>query len=105
MLAGVSLPETFDSSIRLQTPSNTRFEERNFVNDRVVFWICSVPYDLAMKFLSDSPAGGVLYGYRIKEALFAECCVSPFNKCDHNFPPQTLPVGAFLKPKPDFGRN
>jgi hypothetical protein len=46
--------------------------EGNPVNDGVIFWIRAVAYDLAMKFLSDTPAGGVFYGHRIDETSFAE---------------------------------
>ena len=82
-----------------------RFLEGNPVNDGVVFWIRAVAYDLAVKILSDAPAGGVLYGHRIDETSFAESCVSPLNKCGHDFPAKTLPVCAFLEPKAEFGRN
>ena len=37
-----------------------RFVEGNPVNDGVVFWIRAVAYDLALKILSDTPAGDVL---------------------------------------------
>src|SRR5580704_336060 len=82
-----------------------RLAEGNPVNDGVVFWIRAVAYDLAMKILSDTPAGDVLYGHRIDETSFAESCVSPFNKRGHHFPAKTLSVRAFLEPKTDFGRN
>ena len=73
-----------------------RFVEGNPVNDGVIFWIRAVAYDLAVKILSDTPAGGVLYGHRIDETSFAKCCVSPLNKYGHDFPAKTLPVRAFL---------
>jgi len=57
------------------------------------------------RFSSDRLAGGVLYGYRIDETSFAESCVSPVNKCGHDLPAKTLPVGASLEPKAKFGRN
>jgi hypothetical protein len=82
-----------------------RSVEGNPVNDGVIFWIRAVAYDLAVKLLSDTPAGGVLYGHWIDEASFAESCVSPLNKCGHDFPAKTLPVRAFLEPKAEFGRN
>jgi len=81
------------------------FVEGNPVNDGFVFWIRAVPYDLAVKILSDTPAGGVLYGYGIDETSFAESCVSPLNKSGHDFSAKTLPVRAFLEPKAEFGRN
>lgn len=81
------------------------FVEGNPVNDGFVFWIRAVAYDLAVKILSDTSAGGVLYGHRIDETPCAESCVSPLDKCGHDFPAKTLPVGAFLEPKAEFGRN
>jgi hypothetical protein len=48
-----------------------RFVEGNPVNDGFVFWIRAVAYDLAVKTLSDTLAGGVLYGHRINETSFA----------------------------------
>ena len=78
---------------------------RNPVNNGVVFWIRAVAYDLAVKVLSDTPAGGVLYRHRIDETSFAQSCVSPLDKCGHDFPAKTLPVRAFLKPKAELGRN
>ena len=82
-----------------------RFVEGNPVNDGVIFGILALAYDLAVKILSDTPAGGVLYGYRIDETSFTERCVSPLNKCGHDFPAKTLPVRAFLEPKAEFWRN
>lgn len=82
-----------------------RFVEGNPVNDGVIFWIRAVAYDLAVKFLSDTPAGGVLYGYRIDEAFFTESCVPPIYQRGHNFPAKTLAVRALLEPKTDFRRN
>jgi hypothetical protein len=79
--------------------------EGNPVNDRVVFWILAVAYDLAVKILSDAPAGGILYGHRIDETFLAQSCVPPLNKCGHDFPAKTPPVRAFLEPKAEFGRN
>ena len=64
----------------------SRFVEGNPVNDGVVFWIRAVAYDLAVKILSDTPAGAVLYGHRINETSFAESCVSPLNKCRPRLP-------------------
>src|ERR1700678_4306951 len=75
------------------------------VNDGVVFWIRAIAYDLAVKILSDTPAGDVLYGHRVNETPFAESCVSPLNKCGHNFPAKTLSVRALLEPQAQFGRN
>ena len=40
-----------------------RLVEENPVNDGVVFWIRPVADDLAVKILSDTPAGGVLSGH------------------------------------------
>ena len=80
-----------------------RFVEGNPVNDGVIFWIRAFAYDLAVKILSDSPAGRVLYGHWIDETSFAESCVSPLNKCGHYFPAKTLPVRALLEPKAEFG--
>lgn len=37
--------------------------------------IRAVAYDLAVKILSDTPAGGVLYGQRMDETFLAESCV------------------------------
>lgn len=51
-------------------------EYGNPVNDGAVFWVRVVTYDLAVKVLSDTPAGDVLYGHRIDETSFAEGCVS-----------------------------
>ncbi|SPE32865.1 hypothetical protein SBA2_710007 [Acidobacteriia bacterium SbA2] len=82
-----------------------RFVEGNPVHDGVVFWIRAVAYDLAVKILSDTPAGDVLYGHRIDETSFAESCVPPLNKCGHDFPAKTLSVRAFLEPKAEYGRN
>src|SRR5260221_6287393 len=81
------------------------FVEGNPVNDGVVFWIRAVAYDLAVEILSDTPAGDVRDGNRIDETYFAESCVSPVNKCGHDFPAKTLSVRAFLEPKAEFGRN
>jgi len=78
---------------------------RNPVNDGVVFWIRAAAYDLAVKILSDASAGGILYCHRIDETVFAKSCVSPLNKCGHDFPAKTLPVRAFLEPEADLGRN
>ena len=62
--------------LKLDVPSGElrifRFVEGNPVDDGVVFWICAVAYDLAVKILSDTPAGDVLYGHRIDETSFAE---------------------------------
>jgi hypothetical protein len=79
--------------------------EGNPVNDGVIFWIRAVAYDLAVKILSDTPASSVLYSYRIDETPFAESCVSPLNKCGHDFPAKTLPVRAFFEPKAEFGET
>lgn len=79
--------------------------EWNPVNDGIVFWIRAVTYDLPMKILSDTPASGVLHGYRIGKASFTERCVPPLNECGHEFPSKTLPVCSFLKPKAELGRN
>jgi hypothetical protein len=96
-------------NLKLDVPSGElriwRLVEGNPVNDGVVFWIRAVAYDLAVKILSDTPAGDVLYGHRIDETSFAESCVSPLNKCGHDFPAKTLSVRAFLEPKAEFGRN
>jgi hypothetical protein len=81
------------------------FVEGNPVNDGVVFWIGAVGYDLAVKSFGDTPAGGVLYGHGIEETSFAESCVSPLNKCSHDFPAKTFSVRAFLEPKTEFRRN
>src|SRR5258708_1121990 len=75
-------------------PTSVMSVEGNPVNDGVVFWIRAGAYDLAVKILSDAPAGGILYCYRIDEAVFAKSCVSPLNKCGHDFPAKTLPVRA-----------
>jgi len=77
----------------------------NPVNDGVIFWLLEVAYDIAVKILSDAPAGGILYGHWIKETFFAKSCMAPLNKCGHDFPAKTLPVRAFLEPKAEFGRN
>jgi hypothetical protein len=82
-----------------------RFVEGNPVDDGVVFRIRAVAYDLAVKILSDTPAGDVLYGHRIDETSFAESCVSPLNKCGHDFPAETLSVRALLEPKAEFGKR
>src|SRR5436309_15367969 len=82
-----------------------RFLKRNPVNDGIVFWIRAVAYDLAVKFFSNTPAGRVLYGHRIDETSFAESCVSPLNKCSHDFAAKTLSVCAFLEPKAEFRQN
>ena len=44
----------------------------NPVNDGVVFWIRAVAYDLTVKILRDTPAGGMLYGHRIDQTFFAK---------------------------------
>ena len=44
-----------------------QFVEGDPVNDGVIFWTGAVGDDLAVKILSDTPAGSVLYGYRIDE--------------------------------------
>lgn len=62
-------------------------------------------YDLAVKILGDTSAGGVLHSYWIDETFFAERRVSPFNKCSHDFLAKTLPVRSFLEPKANLGRN
>ena len=82
-----------------------RLVERNSVNDGFVFWVRALAYDLAVKILSDPPAGSILYGHRIDETSLTESCVSPLNKCGHDFRAKTLPVRAFLEPKAKFGRN
>ena len=82
-----------------------RFVEGNPVNDGVVFWSRAVADDLAVKVVSDPPAGGVLYGHRVDETFFAESCVSPLNECGNDFPAKTLSVRAFLEPKAEFGRT
>jgi hypothetical protein len=69
---------------------------RNPVNDGFVFWIRAAAYDFPAKTLSDAPARGVLYGYRIDETLFAERSVSSLNKRRYDLPTKTLPVRAFL---------
>jgi hypothetical protein len=38
-------------------------------------------------------------------AFEAESCVSPFNKCGHDFLSKTPPVRAFLEPKAEFRPN
>ena len=81
-----------------------RFVERDPVNDGVIFWVRPATYDLAAKMLSDTPTGDVLLGYRIDEASFAERCVSPLNKCGHDFPSKTLLVHALLDPKTELWR-
>jgi hypothetical protein len=78
---------------------------RDPVDDGIIFWIRAVTYDLAAEILSDTPAGGVLHGYRVDETPFAERCVSPLNKRGHDFPSETLPVRVFLEPKAKLGRN
>ena len=45
---------------------------RNSINDGVILWIRACTNDLAAKILSDTPAGDVLYGYRVDE--FLQCC-------------------------------
>ena len=82
-----------------------RFVEGDSVNDGIVFWIRAVAYDLAVKILSDTPAGDVLYGHRVDETSLAKSCVSPLNQCGHDFPAKTLSVRAFLEPKAEFGRS
>jgi hypothetical protein len=82
-----------------------RFAEGNPVNNGVVFWVRAVAYDLAAEILSDTPAGGVLYGDRMDEASFAENCVSPFNKGGHDFPAKTLPMRTLLEPSPSSGET
>jgi hypothetical protein len=54
---------------------------RNPVNDGVVFWIRAVADDLAVKILSDTPAGDVLYGHhqasarcRLNTRTIWDCC-------------------------------
>jgi hypothetical protein len=95
--------------MKLGVPSEERgilrFVERNPVNDRIVFWIRALADDLAVKILSHTPAGDVLYGHWLDETPFAESCVSPFNKCAHDFSGETLSVRGFLEPKPEFGRK
>src|SRR5579872_7557723 len=86
-------------------PRIWRLVEGNPVNDGVVFWIRAVANDLAVKTLSDAPAGDVLDGHWIDETFLAESCVSPLNKCGHDFPAKTMAMGAFLEPEADFGRN
>ena len=49
-----------------------RFVEGNPVNDGVVFWILAVAYDLAVKTLSDAPAGDILHGHRIDETFLCQ---------------------------------
>src|SRR5437763_4285657 len=91
--------------MKVSSTKNMAIRKRNPVSDGIVFWIRAVAYDLAMKFLSDTPAGRVVYGHRIDETSFAESCVSPPNKCSHDFAAKTLSVCAFLEPKAEFGRN
>ena len=79
--------------------------EGNPVYDGVIFRIRAATDDLAMKILSDTSAGDVLYGYRIGENSFAQRRVSPLNKCADDLPTKTLPVSAFLEPKAELGRN
>jgi hypothetical protein len=80
-------------------------QEGNPVYDGVVFLIPAFPYDLAVKLLRDAPAGHILLGHWIDEALFAKSCVSPLHQCSHDFPAKTLPMRAFLEPKAEFGRS
>ena len=82
-----------------------RFVEGDPVNDGVIFWIRAVANDLAVKLLSDTPAGGVLHRHRIDKTSFAESCMSPRNQCDHDFLAKALTVRAFLEPEADLGRN
>src|SRR5215467_5886577 len=82
-----------------------RFVEGNPVNDGVIFWISAVAYDLAVKILSDTSAGGVLYRYRIDETFFAESCVSPLNECGHALPAISPLVSASFEPTPESGRT
>src|SRR5579864_244755 len=96
-------------NLKVDVPSGElrmwRFVEGDPVNDGIVFWIRAVAYDLAVKFLSDTPAGNVLYRYRIDETFLAQSCVSPLNKCGYDLPAKTPSVRAFLKPEAEFGRN
>ena len=99
----------FDSSTLLQSGGGpyilANCSEGNPVNDGVVFRIRAVANNLAVKILSDTPAGDVLYGDRIEEATFAESCISPLNQCGHDFPAKALAMRAFLEPKAQFWRN
>lgn len=88
-----------------RSAKNMATGRRDHVNEGIIFWIRAVTYDLAAEILSDTPAGGVLHGYRVDETPFAERCVSPLNKCGHDFPSETLPVRVFLEPKAELGRN
>ena len=60
---------------------------------------------LAVKILSDTPAGDVLYRYRIGKASFAQRQVSPLNKRGHDLSTKALPVNAFLEPQANLGRS
>jgi hypothetical protein len=60
-----------------------RFVEGNPVNDGVVFWIRAVAYDLAVKILSDTPAGGVLYGHPIGSIVRTRPCTKRKDGAPH----------------------
>src|SRR5436190_21365242 len=70
--AGSAMWATRRRGASLGSTMTWRLAERNPVDDGVIFWILAVVYDLAVKILSDTPAGDVLYGYRVGETFFAE---------------------------------
>src|SRR5471030_186279 len=75
---------------------------RNFINDRMVFWVCAASNNLAMKCLSYSPAWDVVRRYRIKEAFFFQCLGCPFDNRRNGFVPVAMTVCGFLYPDAEF---